>query len=482
MPESQSSDPTSESPMKITALKNLAIAAIAASATLSAVPSAEAQVVNVRTDRIVGSLVYPVFVTHAPGDTSRLFIVLKGGSIRIFDLTTNTLLPTPFLSVTVAGGTSVSDERGLLGLAFDPGYAKNGQFYIYYTGTGTNVLARYTRSAANPNVANAAGNIMMSWSDPFSNHNGGWIGFGPDANLYIGVGDGGSANDPNGAGQSLTTRLGKMHRIKPTVGGTTPFYTIPAGNPFAGGATADDEIWAYGLRNPWRNSFDRATGDLWIADVGQNAVEEVNFQAAGAAGGRNYGWRCMEGASCTGLSGCTCNATALTMPVRTYTHVSGTTGGFSITGGYVYRGCRMPQLQGTYFYADYVSNNVWSFRYNSATNTQTEFTLRNSQITPSIDAFTVNQIVSFGEDANGEMYIVDQGSGTDGQILKIVPTTGDGTCAPPCVPADLNCSGAVDGADLASLLNNWGGTGTGDIDGNGTVNGADLAALLNSWG
>jgi hypothetical protein len=150
------------------------------------VPSAEAQVVNVRTDRIVGSLVYPVFVTHAPGDTSRLFIVLKGGSIRIFDLTTNTLLPTPFLSVTVAGGTSVSDERGLLGLAFDPGYAKNGQFYIYYTGTNTNVLARYTRSAANPNVANAAGNIMMSWSDPFSNHNGGWIGFGPDANLYIG--------------------------------------------------------------------------------------------------------------------------------------------------------------------------------------------------------------------------------------------------------------------------------------------------------
>lgn len=469
--------------MKMHALKSLAYTAIAAAATIASAPSADAQVVNVRTDRIVSGLNFPVFVTHAPGDSTRLFIVQKGGAIRIFDRTTNTLLATPFLSVAVTGGTSVSDERGLLGLAFDPGYAKNGQFYVYYTGPNTNVLARYTRSASNPNVANPGGSVMLSWSDPFSNHNGGWLGFGPDGNLYIGTGDGGSANDPNGAGQSLTTRLGKMLRIKPTVGGSSPFYTIPAGNPFAGGATVDDEIWAYGLRNPWRNSFDRETGDLWIADVGQNAVEELNFQVAGATGGRNYGWRCMEGTSCTGLTGCTCNGATLTMPIRTHPHSSGTNSGFSITGGYVYRGCRMPDLRGTYFYADYVTNNVWSFRYNSATNTQTEFTVRNSQMTPSLDNFTVSNIASFGEDAEGELYIVDQGSSANtGEIFKIVPTSGDGTCAPPCAPADLDCNGTVDSGDLATLLNNWGGTGVGDLNASGSVESGDLAILLNSWG
>jgi glucose/arabinose dehydrogenase len=462
----------------------LPVAAGIFAATLALTTSAEAQNVNVRTVRIATGLTFPTFVTHAPGDTSRLFITQKTGAIRIFDLTTNTLLPTPFLSITVAGGTSENDERGLLGLAFDPDYANNGQFYVYYTGTGTNVLARYTRSAANPNVANATGVTMMSWADPFSNHNGGWIGFGPDGNLYMGVGDGGSANDPNGAGQSLATRLGKLHRIKPTVGGAAPYYTVPKGNPFLGGAsTIDDEIWSYGLRNPWRCSFDRENGDLFIADVGQNAVEEINFQKAGAGAGRNYGWRCMEGLNCSGLSGCTCNAATLTMPFRTYGHVTGTGGGFSITGGYVYRGCAIPSLQGTYFYADYVTNNVWSLRYNRDTGVQTEFTVRNTQITPSLDGFAVNQISSFGEDANGEIYICDQGStaGT-GAIFKIVPTTGNTPCTPPCPAVDINCDGVVDAADLAALLNNWSGIGTGDINDDGGVDGADLAALLNAWG
>ena len=462
-------------------LKKLALAA--AAATLALVSAADAQVVNIRTDQIVSGLSFPTYVTHAPGDTSRLFILQKGGAIRIFDLTTNTLLPTPFLTVTVAGGTSESDERGLLGLAFDPGYAKNGQFYIYYTGTSTNVLARYTRSAANPNVANAAGVVMMSWADPFTNHNGGWIDFGPDGNLYMGVGDGGSANDPNGAGQNLNTRLGKMHRIKPTVGGAAPYYTIPADNPFVGGVTTDDEVWAYGLRNPWRSAFDRENGDLYIADVGQNAIEEINFQKAGAGAGRNYGWRCMEGLSCTGLTGCTCNGPTLTLPIKTYTHVTGTTGGFSITGGYVYRGCAIPGLQGTYFYADYVTNNVWSFRLNRDTGVQTEFTVRNTQITPSLDGFAVNQISSFGQDANGEMYVVDQGTTAgQGAIYKIVPTTGNTPCTPPCNVADIDCNGVVDAADLAAVLNNWNGIGTGDLNDDGGVDAADLAILLNNWG
>jgi glucose/arabinose dehydrogenase len=453
-------------------------------ATLALTTSAEAQNVNVRTVRITTGLTFPTFVTHAPGDTSRLFITQKTGAIRIFDLNTNTLLPTPFLTISVTGGTSENDERGLLGLAFDPDYANNGQFYVYYTGASTNVLARYTRSAANPNVANPTGVTLMSWADPFSNHNGGWIGFGPDGNLYMGVGDGGSANDPNGAGQSLATRLGKLHRIKPTVGGAAPYYTVPKGNPFLGGAsTIDDEIWSYGLRNPWRCSFDRENGDLFIADVGQNAVEEINFQKAGAGAGRNYGWRCMEGLNCSGLSGCTCNAASLTMPFRTYGHVTGTGGGFSITGGYVYRGCAIPGLQGTYFYADYVTNNVWSLRYNRDTGVQTEFTVRNTQITPSLDGFVVNQISSFGEDANGEIYICDQGStaGT-GAIFKIVPTTGNTPCTPPCPAVDINCDGVVDAADLAALLNNWSGIGTGDINDDGGVDAADLAALLNAWG
>lgn len=460
-------------------LKKFVFAATAAVLALSS--HAAAQNVNVRTVRVTTGLTFPTSVTHAPGDTTRLFITQKTGAIRIFDLTTNTLLPTPFLTVGVTGGVSVSDERGLLGLAFDPGYAKNGQFYVYYTGASTNVLARYTRSAANPNVANPTGVTMMSWSDPYTNHNGGWIGFGPDGNLYMGVGDGGSANDPLGSGQNLNTPLGKLHRIKPTIGGAAPYYTIPADNPFAGGVTTDDTVWAYGLRNPWRCSFDRDTGDLWIADVGQNAIEEINFQKAGAGAGRNYGWRCMEGLNCTGLTGCTCNAAALTKPIRTYGH--STAGGYSITGGYVYRGCAIDGLQGTYFYADYVTNNIWSFRYDAATGVQSEFTLRNTQFTPSLDGQILNQIVSFGEDANGELYVCDQGStaGT-GAIFKIVPVTGDQPCGPDCPASDLNCDGIVDAADLATLLNNWGNSGEGDLDNNGIIDAADLAAMLNAWG
>ena len=446
--------------------------------------AADAQVVNVRTKRICTGLNFPVFVTHAPGDTSRLFILQKTGAIRIFDLTTNTLLPTAFLTVTTSATAAGGDERGLLGLAFDPGYAKNGQFYIYYTNsTPSNVVSRYTVSSANPNVANATGTIILQWSDPFTNHNGGWMGFGPDGNLYIGTGDGGSANDPSNRAQTITAmRLGKILRIKPNIGGVSPYYTSPSTNPFFGATTGDDEIWSYGMRNPWRCSFDRQTGDFWIGDVGQNAVEEVNVQAAAAVGGRNYGWRCTEGTSCTGLTGCTCNGATLTAPVHVYNHAAGTGGGFCLTGGYVYRGCLIDNLSGTYFFADYSSNNVWSFRYNVATGVKSEFTLRNTQFTPSLDGFALNEIASFGEDANGEVYVVDQGSANGaGAIFKIVPTTGDAVCAPPCVAADIDCDGDVDATDLATLLGNWGGTGAGDIDGNGTVDAADLAGLLGAW-
>jgi glucose/arabinose dehydrogenase len=422
-------------------------------------------------------LTYPTFITAAPDDETRIFVLEKRGAIRIIDISgaTPTLLTTPFLDIDsiVTGGSSVSDEQGLLGLAFDPDYTNNGQFYVYYTGTSTNNVARYTRSASNPNVANATGVVMMTWSDPYTNHNGGWIGFRPGTrHLFIAVGDGGSANDPGNVAQTLTSKLGKMHRISPTVGGVSPYYTIPTTNPFYGGAvTTDDTVWSYGLRNPWRCSFDRATGDLYIADVGQNAVEEVNYELATAAGGRNYGWRCTEGTSCTGLTGCTCNGTTLTAPVRTHTHTA--SGGYCITGGYVYRGCAMPDMQGIYFYADYSTNNSWSFRM--VNSVVTEFVTRNSELQVALGGQTVNQIASFGEDANGEIYIADHGGG----IYKIVPATGEVACQDP-VPGDLNGDGIVNGADITIILSCW-GTNCGDLNGDSTTDGQDMTVVLSNW-
>jgi glucose/arabinose dehydrogenase len=433
----------------------------------------------VKTKRIATGFNYPTFVTHAPGDTSRLFVVEKRGVIKIIDLATNTVLATPFLNIdpTVTGGASVNDEQGLLGLTFHPDYANNGYFFVYYTSATNDVVARYQVSASDPNVANTAGLVIMSWSDPFSNHNGGWMDFGPDGYLYIAVGDGGSANDPGNRAQTITNmKLGKMHRIIPDVADSVaPHYTVPADNPFVG-VTGDDEIWFYGLRNPWRCSFDRLTGDLWIGDVGQNAIEEIDFAPAGV-GGLNFGWRCMEGNNCTGLTGCVCNDTVLTDPIKVHSHASGTNGGFCITGGYVYRGCAYPELDGTYFYADFTNNNVWSMRYDGTT--VSDFTVRNTQITPSIDGFVVNQFASFGEDANGEIYIVDHGSTTAGAIFKIIPATGEVSCDVP-VLGDFDNNDLVDAADLSILLGAW-GTAGGDLNADGTTDAADLSILLGAW-
>ena len=435
-----------------------------------------AGITAIRPKQVIGTgLVFPTWIGHAPGDENRLFVLEKAGRVRIILLgATPTLLATSFLDVDpiVSGGGSTSDEQGLLGMAFDPDYATNGQFYIYYTGTGTNNLARYTVSS-NPNVANPTGVVMMTWSDPYSNHNGGDIHFKPGTrDLYMGTGDGGSANDPGNYAQTLTSRLGKMHRITPTVGGGAPYYTVPSSNTFVGGSTtADDTVWSYGLRNPWRWCFDRNNGDMYIADVGQNSVEEVDYEPHGTAGGRNYGWRCTEGTSCTGLSGCTCNGTGLTAPVRTYLHNSA--GGYSITGGRVYRGCAMPDMQGIYFYVDYVSNNSWSFKM--VNGTVTEFMTRNSELQTALGGQTVNQIAAFGEDALGELYMADHG----GQIYKIVPQTGEITCVPPN-PADLNGDGLVNGVYLAVLLGCW-LAGCGDLNGDGTTDGSDLTVMTANW-
>ena len=276
------------------------------------------------TKLVVSGSSIPVFVTAPPKDSKRLFVVEKGGRIRIFDLIAGSLLPTPFLALT---DLSSGDEQGLLGLAFHPKFETNGLFYVNFTdGSGATNVREYRVSAGNPNVANpTSARTLLIIPQPFANHNGGWIAFGPDELLYIAMGDGGSANDPGNRAQNLGELLGKMLRIDvngddfPTEPGRN--YKIPPTNPFVGKPGARPEIWAYGLRNPWRCSFDRKTGDLYIADVGQGSREEINFQPAASKGGENYGWRFEEGTLATGLDPIPAGI-ALTNPIFEYTHAA----------------------------------------------------------------------------------------------------------------------------------------------------------------
>lgn len=323
----------------------------------------------------------PIEITNA-GD-SRLFVAQQGGLIRIIE-SNGTVLTTPFLNISSI--ISSGGERGLLGLAFHPNYSENGFFYVNYTrqSDGATVIARYTKSE-NPNIADAAsGTILLVISQPFSNHNGGCIKFGTDGYLYIGMGDGGSGGDPGNRGQDITTNLGKILRID--VDNGTP-YSIPATNPFLN-ADGNDEILLTGLRNPWKFSFDRQSGDLWIADVGQNAIEEINRLTAPITPGLNLGWRCYEGNVPYNTDGCP-DAANLFMPNTQYTH--GATGGCSITGGYVYRGSSYPSFQGKYFFADYCKPQIATYEAGGT-------------IVWNTVGFSGN-ITTFGEDQNGELYV-----------------------------------------------------------------------------
>ncbi|MCA9297062.1 MAG: PQQ-dependent sugar dehydrogenase, partial [Phycisphaerales bacterium] len=402
------------------------------------------------TELVANGLARPDFVTHAPGDFDRIFIVEQRsgstGRIRIVDLATDTLLATPFLSIS---GVNTSSEQGLLGLAFHPDYDNNGYFYVYYTsnalGSNRTHVVRYSVSA-NPNIADASSaQTVLLISQPFTNHNGGWMGFGPnDGYLYIGTGDGGDACDPGQRAQDITNQLlGKMLRID-VDGDDFPAdpdknYAIPASNPFVG-ITGDDEIWAYGLRNPWRCDFDDETGDLYIADVGQNAREEIDFQPASSTGGENYGWDCREGTGCavsisfqcSGTSvGCSCTGVSSVDPIQEYTHGSGC----SISGGVVYRGCKIPDLAGTYFYADHCSNTIWSFRGPAVA----DFEVRTAELDPP-GALSITGISSFGEDAYGEVYICDL---FGGEVFRIVANNGAGFAGDDC---DMN--GIADSCEI----------------------------------
>lgn len=356
--------------------------------------------VAVSAEKIADGFSQPLFLTHAPGDDDHVFVVEKTGAIRILTLDDNSIANDAFLTV---DDLSTNGERGLLGLAFHPDYAANGRFFVNCTDVaGRTNVREYARDAADRNRADPASRRdIMRVDQPFSNHNGGWIGFGPtDGFLYVALGDGGSANDPARNGQNRNTLLGKLLRIDidsdDFPGDALRNYGIPASNPFVGDPGARDEIWALGLRNPWRCSFDRDAGDLWIADVGQSAREEINFQAAISRGGQNYGWREREGTQPTGLD--PASGQSFTEPIFEY----GRNDGGSVIGGYVYRGKAIDGLAGTYFYADFVAHRVWSFRYDG-TSVQQHME-RTAQL--NTDDGPITAITSFGEDAAGELYLV----------------------------------------------------------------------------
>lgn len=342
----------------------------------------------------------PLFLTNAGDGSGRLFVVQQSGRIRI--VRDGQMVDPPFLDVSslisseaLGGGYS---ERGLLGLTFHPDYANNGQFFINYTDrSGDTVVARYQVSADNPDVADPNSAVtILTQEQPYPNHNGGMLAFGPDGYLYVGLGDGGSGGDPENRAQNLGTWLGKILRID--VNADT--FTVPADNPYAGARGALPEIWAYGLRNPWRFSFDRSTGDLYIGDVGQNQWEEIDFQPADSTGGENYGWNVYEATHPYNGAPAPDN---MVLPVAEYSHGVG----ISISGGYVYRGSLLPQLDGVYFYGDYGTGTIWSLYRDANADWQNNVFLSGTGLT----------ISGFGEDEDGELYVVDYA----GRILRFEP-------------------------------------------------------------
>jgi glucose/arabinose dehydrogenase len=337
-----------------------------------------------------------VEITHA--SDSRLFVVQQGGLIRVLN-SNGTINSTPFLNLTSL--ISSGGERGLLGLAFHPNYSTNGYFFVNYTNTsGNTVISRYSVNSTNSDVANTTGTILMTITQPYSNHNGGSIKFGPDGYLYIGMGDGGSAGDPGNRAQNINENLGKMLRIDVNTT-IAPFYASPASNPYVGVA-GNDEIWAIGVRNPWKFSFNRLNGDLWIGDVGQNNIEEIDKVTAPLTAGLNFGWKCYEGNVAYSTAGCPA-ASSLTMPVAQYTHSGGNC---SITGGYVYTGTMYPNFLNKYFFADYCVNRIG---YVDTSSNAVTFT-------PNFSGS--NNFTSFGEDMNGELYVTNSSI-----IYKIVDTS-----------------------------------------------------------
>ena len=390
------------------------IASVVSSPASDAVPSSDlcARVPSVHgtslaTELVVEGLKQPVHMTAPPQELDRMFVVEQAGAIRVIH--NGKILSKPFLDIrdrVRSGG-----ERGLLSLAFHPDYAVNRRFFVYYTDrTGDLIISEFLTSD-DPDKADSSTERPLLVIDhrKHANHNGGQLAFGPDHFLYIGPGDGGSAGDPDNHGQDLRVLLGKLLRIDVDKREDGKPYGIPPSNPFVKKKTAAPEIWAYGLRNPWRFSFDRGTGDLYIADVGQYEWEEVDVQHASSHGGENYGWRYMEGLHCFNPP-VKCPTEGLTSPVLEYP----TAPPGAITGGFVYRGCRMPDLHGTYFYSDYIKGFVRTFVLEDGRATKFQDVTR--ELTSS--SAGKHQLSSFGEDGRGELYLVEH---LRGEIYRVVP-------------------------------------------------------------
>jgi len=386
---------------------------------------------TIQSTLIQAGLDEPLFVAAPPGDTHRIFIVEHAGAVRI--VKDDVLLPAPFLDLDpIVGGGSGSDERGLLGLAFHPDYANNGKFYVDYIDLGGDAVLREYLVSGDPDLADPSSftTIFGPYEDPQSNHNGGCLQFGPDGRLYFSLGDGGNANDTgaghdpvSGNAQSMSTYFGKILRLDVD---NPPTY-VPAGNPFP--ESAIPLAWTLGWRNPWRFGIDRLTGDMYVGDVGQGAVEEISFQSGASQGGENYGWRCMEGSTCTALAGCACNGPGIELPIHEYTHA----GACAIIGGYPYRGPGIPAFQGHYIFADYCAGRFWTFTYGGGS--VSNFVERTAELDPP-GTLAIQNPVSFGEDANGEIYICDAAGG---EVYRI-----DIVCPPPvnyCVGAPNSTGG-----------------------------------------
>ena len=367
---------------------------------------------------------HPVDIKNC-GD-NRLFIVSKSGLIYIADSAGN-LLSEPFLDIDFRV-KSTGNEQGLLGLAFHPAYPDSGYFFVNYTGMGdSSHISRFTVSPDNPNLADTLSEKkLLTIYQPYTNHNGGALDFGPDGYLYFGLGDGGSGGDPGNRAQDSLNFLGKILRIDIDQGDP---YSIPEDNPFIDEPNGLNEIWALGLRNPWRFSFDRLTGDLWIADVGQNAWEEIDYQPASSLGGTNYGWRCYEGDEMYNSSGCN-DPGFYTFPVYTYSHSEGC----SVTGGYVYRGTMFPNFYGKYFFADYCSAEIWTIHSDGI-----------SWVTESFGDFSTNRFSAFGENANGELFVSGY---VDGIIYRVVDSSSIIT-----LNLKVFLEGSFEGTEMTTNLN-----------------------------
>lgn len=450
-------------------------------ASVIVIASAHAQTLAVTT--IATGLTKPMQVAFAPGDNTRLFVIEQRGIVKL--IKNGVLQTTVFLNI-----DSVVPEQtysGLFGIAFHPDYAINGKFYLYHTTGATAAivvwLAEYTRSATNADIADASSRrVIFKLATPSTQgyHLGGTPMFGPDGLLYLPLGDGGYTGDPQGGvrSQSLAYLWGKILRIDVNSddfpADLEANYHIPASNPYAGGSTAvDDAILARGLRNPYRCSFDRGTGRIWIGDVGGTVREEIDVFNPQTDAGFNFGWNCMEGTLCTSNGNCTCPSPSLAAPIFEYTHSVG----LSITGGAVYRGCAMPWLVGQYIYADYQNNKAWRMSFATGSPVVTDITI---QLAP------ISGVTCIGEDAQGELYVVNHLSGNVKRITSNpLPPDGDSDGIPDgCETriADINGDGIVDGNDLAQVLAGWTTSGPTDINGDGYTDASDLTIMLADWG